>query len=67
MYTINGAYAMRQEDVTGSLAIGKAADLVVIDTDILKKENELFIADTWVIQTLLGGQEIYRDDYLWNF
>lgn len=67
MYTINGAYAMRQEDVTGSLAVGKAADLVVIDTDILKKENELFIADTWVIQTLLGGQEIYRDDYLWNF
>jgi predicted amidohydrolase YtcJ len=28
MYTINGAYVMRQEDKTGSLDIGKEADLV---------------------------------------
>lgn len=31
MYTINGAYVMRQEDRTGSLEVGKDADLIIID------------------------------------
>ena len=34
MYTINAAFAMRQETVTGSLKVGKEADLIVVDTDI---------------------------------
>lgn len=33
-YTINGAYVMRQEDRTGSLQVGKYADLVSLDQDI---------------------------------
>lgn len=36
MYTINGAYAMRQEERTGSLTVGKEADLVVLDMNIVK-------------------------------
>jgi hypothetical protein len=33
-YTIAGAYLGRQEDTTGSLAPGKAADVVVLDRDL---------------------------------
>ncbi len=36
MYTINGAYLMRQEDRVGSIAVGKEADIVVLDRNIVK-------------------------------
>ncbi len=36
MYTINGAYAMRQEERVGSLVEGKEADFVVLDKNIIK-------------------------------
>lgn len=34
-YTINGAKALRQDDITGSLEIGKKADIVIINQDII--------------------------------
>jgi len=34
-YTINGAKAMRQEDLTGSLEVGKKADVVILNQDII--------------------------------
>lgn len=43
LYTINAAYAMRQEHVVGSLATGKDADFIVIDTDIDKTTRMSFI------------------------
>ena len=33
-YTINGARLQLQEDEVGSIKVGKAADLVVLDRDI---------------------------------
>ncbi len=33
MFTVNGAWAGREEHVRGSLAVGKAADVVVLDGD----------------------------------
>jgi predicted amidohydrolase YtcJ len=35
MYTISGAYAMRQNHIVGSLEIGKEADFIVIDNNIM--------------------------------
>ncbi len=59
MYTINSAYAMRQEKVTGSLVIGKEADLIVVDRDIFDvAEDDLDKAV--VLQTLLQGEEVWR-------
>ena len=40
MYTINAAFAMRQETVTGSLKVGKESDLIVVDTDIFNIEYD---------------------------
>eukprot|EP00105_Crassostrea_gigas_P026205 XP_011447043.1 PREDICTED: uncharacterized protein LOC105341974 [Crassostrea gigas] len=59
MYTINAAYAMRQEHVVGSLATGKDADFIVIDTDIIDQNNEDVIHKTRVLQTVLAGEEVY--------
>ncbi len=59
MYTINSAYAMRQEKVTGSLVVGKEADLIVVDRDIFAvAEDDLDKAV--VLQTVLQGEEVWR-------
>lgn len=57
--TIHSAYAMRHEDVTGSIEVGKLADFICIDQDIFTiPENQ--IASTNVELTVLGGQVIYN-------
>ena len=58
-YTINGAYTLRQEDRAGSLEVGKHADLIVLDQNLLDiKPNQ--INRTKVLWTLLAGEEVYR-------
>ena len=34
-YTINGAYLMQQEDITGSIKVGKFADLVILEKKLV--------------------------------
>lgn len=58
---INAAYAMRQEDVTGSLTEGKDADLIVVDFDPVTVDPES-IASALVLQTFVGGNEVFRSD-----
>ena len=57
-YTINAAYAMKQDKITGSLEVGKRADLVVLDRDILTTDPET-MGDTKVVATYLDGRLIY--------
>jgi predicted amidohydrolase YtcJ len=57
-YTINAAYAMKQDKTTGSLEAGKRADLVVLDRDILSVDPET-IQDTKVLATYLDGRLVY--------
>jgi predicted amidohydrolase YtcJ len=57
--TINAAYELHQDDVTGSLEVGKLADLVVLDRNPLKVPAEE-IAKTRVIETLVGGIVVYE-------
>ena len=64
-YTINGAMALRQDQLTGSLEVGKKADFVVLSTDLLAleaagKADE--ISDTQVVATWFDGREIYSAD-----
>jgi len=58
-YTINGAYAAFQEDILGSLTLGKLADIVVLSKDILTvPEDE--ILKTEVLYTIVGGKVLYK-------
>lgn len=56
--TIDAAYELHQDDVTGSLKVGKFADLVVLDRNPLTVAAEE-IAKTTVIETLVGGRVVY--------
>ncbi|HEX5618036.1 MAG TPA: amidohydrolase [Solirubrobacteraceae bacterium] len=58
--TINAAYQMHQEKVTGSLEKGKLADLVVLDQNITKVPRD-DISDTDVLMTMVGGKRVWVD------
>ena len=56
--TINGAYASFMENETGSLEVGKLADLIVIDRDLFKVPTEE-INKAEVLTTVLEGREVF--------
>lgn len=62
-FTINGARSMFLDDVTGSLEVGKSADLVVLDRNILACPPQEIGAGR-VLLTLFRGEAVYRDDAL---
>jgi predicted amidohydrolase YtcJ len=57
-YTINAAFALKQDTTTGSLEVGKRADLVVLDRDIFTVKPD-DIGDTKVLATYLDGRLVY--------
>jgi hypothetical protein len=56
--TINGAHAMELEKVTGSIEVGKDADMIVLKKNLFKIPVEKII-DTKVERTVLKGQTVY--------
>jgi predicted amidohydrolase YtcJ len=58
--TINAAFELHQDDTTGSLEVGKFADVIVLDRNPLKVPAE-DIAQVHVIETLVGGQVVYQN------
>ena len=59
--TIDAAYELHGDDVTGSLELGKFADLIVLDRNPLKISDE-DIANVHVLETMVGGKVVYRSD-----
>jgi predicted amidohydrolase YtcJ len=59
MHTRNSAYQLHQEDRTGRIAPGLAADLAVLDRDLLATPAEE-IAQTRVVLTFIGGRIVHR-------
>jgi predicted amidohydrolase YtcJ len=57
-YTINAAWLMHHEDKTGSIEVGKQADLVVLDRQLFEI-SATEISDTRVLLTLLDGEAVY--------
>ena len=53
-YTVNNAYAAFEEDLKGSLGVGKLADITVLSEDILTVPEER-IPDIRVDMTIVGG------------
>ena len=56
--TIDAAYELHEDDVTGSLEAGKFADLIVLDRNPLKISAE-DIANVKVLETVVGGKVVY--------
>ena len=57
--TIWPAYAAFQEQELGSITIGKRADFVVLDQDIMRVPTEL-LSRTQVLSTWVGGKRVYE-------
>lgn len=61
--TLNAAYTLRQEKNTGSLEVGKLADLIVLDRNFFTIAAEE-IANVKVLQTVVGGKVVYQADVM---
>lgn len=59
-YTLNAAYSMNIDDVTGSLEVGKFADFMILDNDIFKNDCKN-ICKTKVMTTYLKGNIVYKN------
>lgn len=58
-YTLGGALAGDLERETGTLEVGKSADLVVLDRDLTRIAPEQ-VSDTGILLTIFRGQVVYR-------
>ncbi len=61
MYTINAAYQNHLERETGSIEVGKLADLVVLDRNLFDARAQE-IHSVRVLRTLLQGRTVFKRD-----
>ena len=59
--TMNSSYELHQDKATGSLEVGKLADLIILDRNFLDIPTEQ-IPEIKVLQTVVGGRVVYQDD-----
>jgi predicted amidohydrolase YtcJ len=59
-FTINAAYVNHIDDKTGSIEVGKLADLIVLDRNLFELD-QADISDTKVLLTLMEGQPVFGD------
>jgi predicted amidohydrolase YtcJ len=59
VFTLGGAKAYRLEAVTGSVEVGKSAELVVLNQNLFEVPEEA-IGDTEVLMTLFEGRVVYE-------
>ena len=56
--TINGAKALKAEDVADSIEVGKSADLIVLDRNVFEIPVRS-IADTLILTTIFEGRTVH--------
>jgi predicted amidohydrolase YtcJ len=58
-YTLDAAYGAFQNEVLGSVEVGKYADFTVWSKDIMTIDEEE-ILDTEVVMTIVGGRIVFE-------
>ena len=58
-YTLNTAYAGFEEDIKGSLEVGKLADFVILSDNLLTMDPD-GIKDVAVLMTVVGGRVVHE-------
>ncbi len=58
-YTINNAYAAFEEDLKGTIEVGKLADFTILSQNLLTCSNEE-ILESNVLYTIVGGEVMYQ-------
>ena len=59
--TMNSSYELHQDRATGSLEVGKLADIIVLDRNFFDIPAEQ-IAEIKVLQTVVGGRVVFESD-----
>ena len=59
-FTINAAFVNKHEQDTGSIEVGKYADLIVVDQNLFEIEPRE-VSETKVLLTLLEGEAVHGD------
>ena len=60
LFTSDAAWASRDEDVRGTLELGRQADLVVLDQDLFAIDPDTF-PQVKILETVLDGKTVYQN------
>ena len=60
-FTINAVYASFEEDIKGSIEVGKIADITILSDNLFEISRDK-VKDVEVLLTIVGGKEIFRSD-----
>ena len=60
--TIHGAHANFEEDEKGSIEVGKSADFIILDNDLIRS-NENRIPFTNIVATFIDGELVFNRRY----
>jgi hypothetical protein len=59
IHTINGAWTLRLDDATGSIEVGKSADMIVLNHNLFEISTSE-IHETVVLRTVFKGSVVYQ-------
>ena len=60
--TIHGAYSNFEEDEKGSIEVGKSADFIILDNDLIRSA-EIRIPSTNIVATFIDGELVFNRRY----
>ena len=60
-YTLDAAYGAFEEDIKGSITVGKLADFTIYDQDLMKIEEKDFLK-TRISMTIFDGNVVYSGE-----